>query len=433
MMQIHAMTSKLVILSLAIALILSGCGKKATDGAAENPAAGAKSGDKNGEDDNAAKAGETPKAHKPVDRAMLGAFKPLPKNYDSATNPPTPAKLLLGRMLFFDARLSRSGTISCNSCHNLNTFGQDFEATSPGHAKKLGDRNSPTVFNAAGHFRQFWDGREPDVEAQAKGPVLNPVEHGLKDAAEVEQILKGIPGYVAAFKRAFPKAGEKAITFDNFGKAIGAFERKLVTPGAWDRFLGGDDGALSNEEKMGARLFVEVGCISCHNGPLLGGTTYQKLGKIKPWPRSDDPGRKKVTGKAADLHVFKVPSLRNVAKTMPYFHDGKTVELGEAVKLMAAHQLGRELSDSDVELLVAFLGSLTGTPPQQWIAKPKLPPSPKDAPTGDEGAPATRAPKVKEVVQPRPPDQVPHAPPGPGSSPPPPLPAADHVPPPPEK
>ncbi len=408
---------------------VTGCGKKATDGATE----AGKSGAQGAGAANAGTAAEPPKPPTPIDRSMLGAFKPLPKNFDSQTNPPSEPKLRLGHKLYFETRLSRSGTISCNSCHNLKTAGVDLQPTSPGHAGKLGDRNSPTVFNAAGHFRQFWDGREPDVEAQAKGPVLNAVEHGLKDAAEVEAILKAIPAYVALFERAFPQAGKNAVTFDNFAKAVGAFERKLVTPAAWDRFLEGDDGALSTEQKIGARLFVEVGCLSCHNGPLLGGTTYQKLGKVRAWPKLTDEGRKKETGMAADLHHFKVPSLRNVARTMPYFHDGTTADLGEAVKLMARHQLGRDLSDAEVSLLVGFLDCLTGEPPAEWTETPELPAQIEAKPSAAAVIPAVRTPPAAVEIAPRQPDSVPHAPPGPGSSPPPPLPPADHVPPPPEK
>lgn len=408
------MATLLVVASLS----LTGCGKKSESSAPGTSAKGQSS----------TEAGEV----KPIDRKMLGAFGKLPAHFDSKTNPPTPAKLDLGHMLYFDARLSRSGTISCNSCHGLSTFGVDGKATSVGHAGDKGDRNAPTVFNAAGQFRQFWDGRMADVEAQAKGPVLNPIEHGLKDAAEVEQLLAAIPGYVVQFQRAFP--GENSITFDNFAKAVGAFERKLVTPAPWDRFLGGDDGALSDEQKKGARLFVETGCISCHNGPLLGGQTYQKLGKVKPWPRPADEGRKKETNKAADLHHFKVPTLRNIAKTGPYFHDGQTTDLGEAVRLMARHQLGRELTASQTSLLVSFLGSLTGEPPQQWTAKPTLPPNPVTPPPAaatrvDAGSPAADkagAAKLGDAggVVPT----VPPAPAGPGSAPEPKPPANDKVP-----
>lgn len=410
----------------ALLVTLAGCGKQAgsPDPAtqAAKPAAEAKAVD--------------PADLEPIDKGMLGAFGKLPAHFDSATNPPTAAKLHLGHLLYFDKRLSRSGTLACNSCHKLDAFGVDGEPTSPGHAGERGDRNSPTVFNAAGQFRQFWDGREPDVEGQAKGPVLNPVEHGLKDAAEVEQILAGIPGYVDQFKKAFPEDGDKAVSFDNFAKAVGAFERKLVTPAPWDRFLAGEVDAITLEQKKGARLFVTTGCVSCHNGALLGGTTYQKLGKVKPWPRPADPGRKKVTGKDADLHMFKVPSLRNVAKTGPYFHDGKTAELGEAVRLMATHQLGKTLSDSETGLLVAFLRSLTGEPPAEWIATPKLPASGAAEAKGEGAEPgaaptaaAPAKPAAAAVAPKDTPEAVPHAPPGEGSAPEPQAPGNEAAPP----
>ncbi|HAN30310.1 MAG TPA: cytochrome-c peroxidase [Myxococcales bacterium] len=348
-------------------------------------------------------------ASKEIDRKMLSIFGQLPKHFDSKTNPPSPAKLRLGKMLYHEARLSRSGTLSCNSCHVLTEYGVDGEPTSPGHAGARGDRNSPTTMNAAGHFRQFWDGREPDVEAQAKGPILNPGEHGLKDAAEVEKILSAIPDYVAAFKAAFPEAGDNAVTFDNFAKAVGAFERKLVTPAPWDDFLAGRDKAISMEAKIGARNFIEVGCTTCHSGPLLGGTRYQKLGLVKAWPRAEDPGRKKVTGKDSDLHMFKIPSLRNIEKTGPYFHDGQTNSLSEAVKLMARHQLGVELKGAKLASIIAFLRSLTGTVrDKKLLQPPKLPddaPAP-EAVAQDELKPAKLIPKkVKDVVPKAPPNK----------------------------
>ena len=384
---------KIGVTLLTSAVLAMSCGKKSTDAKpTEEPE-------------------DKPTVIKPIERSMLGAFGQLPKHFDSKTNPPTPAKLKLGQMLYHEGRLSRSGKLACNSCHVLTNYGVDGEPTSPGHAGARGDRNSPTTLNAAGHFRQFWDGREPDVEAQAKGPVLNPGEHGLKDAAEVEKILSEIPEYVEAFKKAFPESGDKAVTFDNFAKAVGAFERKLVTPAPWDKFLAGEEDAISAEAKEGARIFVETGCVSCHNGALLGGTTYQKLGKVKPWPRAEDPGRKKVTGKAEDLHHFKVPSLRNIAKTGPYFHDGKTASLEEAVKLMATHQLGKELDDIQLAKLMAFLNSLTGQADPKLLETPKLPagPAAPAAPTaeppikGDAAAPTKKpedvvkqAPKAKD-------------------------------------
>ena len=217
-------------------------------------------------------------------------------------------------MLFFEPRLSKSQKISCNSCHDLATYGVDNQPTSDGHKGQMGDRNSPTVYNAAAHFAQFWDGRAADVEAQAKGPVLNPVEMAMPAEPVVVKVLESMPEYVDAFTRAFPD-DKKPVTYDNMARAIGAFERKLMTPSRWDAFLKGDQTALTPEEKVGFKTFIDAGCQTCHSGALLGGTLYQKMGLVKPFPRSADPGRAKVTKTAADQGVFKVPSLRNIEKT----------------------------------------------------------------------------------------------------------------------
>ncbi len=284
------------------------------------------------------------------------------------------ARTDLGRKLYFDTRLSKNHDVACNSCHLLDKFGVDSKPVSPGHKKQTGDRNSPTVYNAAGHIAQFWDGRAKDVEEQAKGPVLNPVEMAMPNEAAVVNVLKSIPGYAADFKAAFPKATDP-ITYDNMAAAIGAFERKLVTPGRWDKFLGGDTSALTDDEKKGFMAFSAAGCVTCHSGPLVGGTMYQKLGVVSAWPSTKDQGRFKVTKNDADKMMFKVPSLRNVAKTGPYFHDGSVAKLDEAVRMMAQHQLGKTLSTSDVASIVQFLNALTGELPTAYIAKPELPPS----------------------------------------------------------
>ena len=307
-----------------------------------------------------------------VPKGYLAAFAPLPAEFPSEKNPLTKEKIDLGRMLYYDPRLSKSGKISCNTCHDLEKFGVDNLPTSVGHNGQKGPRNAPTVYNAAGHIAQFWDGRSPDVEDQAKGPVLNPKEMAMPNAKAVVKVLKSIAGYVKAFKKAFPK-DKDPVTFDNMAKAIGAFERKLVTPSRFDKFLKGDKSALTDEEKEGLKTFVEVGCTTCHSGPLLGGHIYQKLGLIKPWPNLKDTGRYQVTKKESDKFVFKVPSLRNVEKTGPYMHDGSVKTLEEAVKLMARHQLGRELTDKQIKSIVTFLKSLTGEIPKKYIAKPQLP------------------------------------------------------------
>lgn len=301
-------------------------------------------------------------------KALLGTPPPVA---ESPTNPVTEAKIDLGRMLYFDKRLSIDNDVSCNSCHQLDKFGVDNEKTSKGHKGQRGDRNSPTVYNAAFHFVQFWDGRAADVEAQAKGPILNPVEMAMPSEPEVVARLEAVEGYREAFAAAFP-GEEKPINYDNLARAIGAFERKLVTPSPFDAFLAGDDKALTTEQQEGLAVFLDTGCTVCHSGTVLGGQMYQKLGLVKPYP-TDDPGRAKVSGNEAERGFFKVPSLRNVEKTAPYFHDGSVATLEQASRLMAEHQLGRTLPDTDVTKLVAFLASLTGEVDAEYIREPKLP------------------------------------------------------------
>jgi cytochrome c peroxidase len=301
-------------------------------------------------------------------KALLGTPPPVA---ESTKNPVTDAKIDLGRMLYFDTRLSIDNDLSCNSCHQLDKFGVDNEKTSPGHKGQRGDRNSPTVYNAAFHFVQFWDGRAEDVEAQAKGPILNPVEMAMPSEPEVIERLEAVAAYREAFAAAFP--GEPSpINYDNLARAIGAFERKLVTPSPFDDFLAGNDKALTTEQQQGLAVFLDTGCTVCHSGTVLGGQMYQKLGLVKPYP-TEDPGRAKISGNEAERGFFKVPSLRNVEKTAPYFHDGSVATLEQASRLMAEHQLGRTLSDTDLTKLVAFLGSLTGKVDPEYIRKPKLP------------------------------------------------------------
>jgi len=316
-----------------------------------------------------------------VDRASLGMFKALPADMASEANPSTPEKVALGHQLYFDKRLSKNHDISCNSCHNVAAFGVDGEPTSPGHKGQRGGRNSPTVMNAALHISQFWDGRAKDVEEQAKGPVLNPIEMAMPDAKRVEETLASMPEYVTAFKKVFPKADKP--TFDNMALAIAAYERKLVTPSPFDAYLKGDDKALNAAQQQGLQDFIATGCTTCHSGVAIGGGMYQKLGLVSPWPNQKDQGRFEVTKNDADKMMFKVPSLRNIAKTGPYFHDGATKDLGEAVKLMAKHQLGKELDDAKTKSIVAFLESLTGTAPADLTKTPKLPASTDKTPKPD--------------------------------------------------
>lgn len=308
-----------------------------------------------------------------IDTAKLSMYAPLPDNVLTA-GAASEDRIALGRMLYYDARLSKSQTVSCNSCHDLAKYGVDGQPTSEGYKGQHGDRNSPTVYNAAAHFVQFWDGRAPDVEAQAKGPVLNPVEMGLASDKQAVAVLKSIPEYVAAFGKAFP--GEKdPVTFDNMAIAIGTFERKLVTPSRWDKFLKGDQAALTEAEKAGFNTYADTGCGTCHAGALLGGNLYQKVGVMNPYPDTSDPGRFKVTKSESDRMFFKVPSLRNIEKTGPYFHNGKVATLDQAVVQMADYQLGKKLNPEQTASIVTYLKALTGEIPADYIKQPELPKS----------------------------------------------------------
>jgi cytochrome c peroxidase len=321
------------------------------------------------------------KAETEVNRAMLGMFQPIMEAAENPANPLTDAKVDLGRMLYYDTRLSKNRTVSCNSCHDLASFGDDGLATSKGIDAQLGGRSAPTVYNAAIHIAQFWDGRAADVEAQAVGPILNPIEMGMPDEAYVLRVLKSIPGYVEAFAKAFPEDPE-SVTYANVGKAIGAFERKLMTPSKFDDFLKGDEKALTDAEKHGLNLFVTTGCTVCHNGMGVGGHLYQKLGLVKEWP-TKDLGRFAATKNEADKYFFKVPSLRNITETAPYLHDGSIASLEEMVAKMAEYQLGRTISAEDTKAIVAFLGSLKGRVDENYIKKPELPADGPDTPKGD--------------------------------------------------
>ena len=316
----------------------------------------------------------TAEAKPVIDKADKDFFKVLPAQFDSEANPITEEKVKLGRMLYYETRLSLGQDVSCNSCHELDRFGVDGEPTSPGHKKQRGGRNSPTVLNAAGHFAQFWDGRASTVEEQAKGPILNPVEMAMPDAASVVRVIKSIPGYAPLFKAAFPKAADP-ITYDNIAAAIGAFERKITTPSRWDKYLAGDEKALTDKELAGFAKFAKLGCPTCHNGVNVGGALFQKLGLVNPWPDQADLGRFEVTKLDGDKMFFRVPTLRNVAKTGPWFHKGQLTSLEEVVRKMAFHQLGQTLTDDDVSNLVAFLNALTGEVDKKYVEKPELPPS----------------------------------------------------------
>ncbi len=279
-------------------------------------------------------------------------------------------------MLYFDPRLSVSHAISCSSCHNVGLGGADVQETSIGHGWQRGDRNAPTVFNAVFNTAQFWDGRAKDLEQQAGGPLVNPIEMASPPEHVVEQ-LAGIPGYVAAFKNAFP--GEpQPVTLPNVEKAIAVFEATLITPNApFDRYLKGDASALSDTQKQGLQLFVDTGCAACHSGINLGGGMYAPFGVVEN-PGAEllppnDKGRFTVTKSVSDEYVFKVPTLRNIALTAPYFHTGRSWDLRQAVAVMGATQLGKQLTTEEAEKVAIFLESLTGEQPK--IVHPILPPS----------------------------------------------------------
>lgn len=288
-------------------------------------------------------------------------FEPLPMMRTDSSEV-SKARVELGKKLYLDPALSINNQISCNTCHQLDNYGVDNQATSLGHDGKRGERNSPTTYNAFLHIAQFWDGRAKDVEEQALGPILNPVEMGLPDEKVLLKKLQASNDYLQEFKQAFP-SDKKPVKFRNIGIAIGAFERTLVTPSRFDEYLRGDIRALNSTERQGLRKFTELGCVSCHNGVAIGGGMYQKLGAVEEYPNNKDLGLYEITKNEDDKYFFKVPSLRNVAKTGPWFHDGSISDLKEAIKIMGRFQLGIELSEEDVDDMHAFLESLTGELP----------------------------------------------------------------------
>ncbi len=309
----------------------------------------------------------------------LPAQPPVP-----ADNPLSAAKIELGKMLYFDPRLSVDGTVSCNSCHNVMTNGTDNRPVSVGVKGQKGGRSAPTVFNAAFLSAQFWDGRAATLEDQAKGPILNPIEMGMPSEAAVLERLGKIPGYVSKFAEVF--GGEDSLTYDNVAKAIAAYERTLVTPNsAFDRYMRGDKTALPKEARRGMKLVQSVGCTACHNGPNFSGPANLPVGQgffqkfptftdndyVEKYDLMRDTGLHTVTKKAADRHMWRVPTWRNVALTAPYFHNGSVQTLDEAVRVMAKTQLNKTLKEKDVRAIVAFLNALTGEIPPQTL--PQLP------------------------------------------------------------
>ena len=281
------------------------------------------------------------------------------------------AKVELGKKLYFDPRLSKSGFISCNSCHNLSMGGTDNLKTSIGHNWQQGPINSPTVLNSSMNVAQFWDGRAADLKEQAGGPIANPGEMAFTHTLAVD-VLESIPEYVTEFTQVF---GPDCINIDQVTEAIAEFEKTLVTPNdRFDQWLLGYTDAITEKELAGYQLFKSSGCVACHMGPALGGTSFQKMGLVSPYEtRNEAQGLAGVTGNDADRFKFKVPTLRNVELTYPYFHDGEAATLAEAVDIMGRLQLGRKFEETELDQIVAFLKTLTGDQPS--FSLPILPPS----------------------------------------------------------
>jgi eukaryotic-like serine/threonine-protein kinase len=300
-----------------------------------------------------------------IDPERLASFAPLPSGAPGAPNQAVGERIRLGRMLFYEPRLSRNKEVSCNSCHVLDAYGVDGKARSRGSGVHAPERNTLGVYNLANAFALLWDGRQSDLAEQAEEVLLSPKEMASSKES-VETTLAAIRGYPGEFARAFPD-DQHPVSLANVSRALAAFEGTLNTRGRWDRFLEGDRSALTARERAGFNKFVEVGCISCHFGSTVGMTMFQKLGLVRAWPDTRDRGRYEFTRQDADWMVFRVPSLRNVARTAPYFHDGSVTSLGHAVKLMARHQIGRELDDEDVGFIVSWLESLTGEIPRDAI------------------------------------------------------------------
>ena len=325
-----------------------------------------------------------------TDRALLERaqqlFKPLPADAGTAEYPVTPERVALGRALFFEPRVSTDGVISCAKCHLPGLYGTDALPRSVGNSGKIIPRNAPTVFNTALQFVQHYGGNRQNVEEQAVKATISPLAYGNADYAAFEAKLRAITAYRPLFEKAFPGEAEP-MTIENWGKAIGAYERVLLTPAPFDRYLQGDTSALSPQAKQGLDKFIAFGCVGCHSGVTVGGQMYQKFGVTQDYWiatgskeielfKGRDKGRFQDTKSEADAFIFKVQQLRNVAVTPPYFHDGSVADLHDAVRIMGKLQLGRDIGADEVNDIIAFLESLTGEVPQQFASVPNLPPAP---------------------------------------------------------
>ncbi|HLE40142.1 MAG TPA: cytochrome c peroxidase [Nitrospirota bacterium] len=302
---------------------------------------------------------------------------PLPASMPSEQNPITPEKVKLGKILFYESRISIDGTVSCAKCHPVSLYAVDGLRKAIGNNCKENPRNSPTIFNAASQISAHWIGNRTSVEDQARQSVTGPPAFGMPSNESAEKILRNMKEYVSLFKAAFP--GEKdPVTIDNFAKAVGAFERTLMTPAPFDAFVKGDAKALTEKQKRGLKTFFETGCMACHFSPYVGGQMYQKFGVFETYGNytksaTIDEGRYAVTKNQADKYVFKVPVLRNVAMTPPYFHDGSVDRLEEAVRIMGKIQLLKDLSKEEVADITVFFDSLTGQIPDDVMRVPLLP------------------------------------------------------------
>lgn len=365
------MRSLLVVSLLTLsAVVLAACDDKRSNPSAVAPAP-------------VASATATPNA-RPFDPGQLAVFAPLPASIERPDNLLTPEKVALGQMLWFDKRLSRGQDVSCNSCHDVTRSGADgvdAAAVSTGTKKRKTTRNAPTVFNAAGNFAQGWDSRASLVEELVVAHAAEPSTMG-SDASHLVEVVSSIPGYVASFKKSFPDA-KGVVTPETLSMALGAYARKLLTPSRWDKFLGGDEAALSTEEKAGLGAFMDASCTTCHAGKYVGGAQNQKLGVARAWPNMTDTGRFEITKQEVDRGVFKVPTLRNVTKTGPYLHDGSISSLEVLTQMMARYQVGKELTEGQARSIVTFLGALAGDAPKDLVQKPDLPPSGPKTPKPD--------------------------------------------------
>jgi cytochrome c peroxidase len=311
-------------------------------------------------------------------------WQALPEEAPAPTdNPTTPEKVELGRMLYMDPRFSSTGTVSCNSCHNIMLGGEDNRAVSMGVHGQTGGRSAPTVWNSGFSSSQFWDGRAATLEDQAKGPVVNPIEMGMSELEEAMNRVRDIPGYQPYFQKAF--GGGDPMTVANAARAVAAFERTLITPNSpYDRYVKGDKKAMSEQQVRGMNAFAEIGCTACHSGPVFNGPasapgtgffmkfpTFTDNDYVERYNFMDDMGRFEVTGKESDKHLWKVPTLRNIEITAPYFHNGSVKTLDEAVRVMAKTQLNKTLDGQQLADIKEFLNALTGEFSKQTM--PRLP------------------------------------------------------------